>query len=152
MRADSLSSTEEVSQISTSNSRGAFPQEYVCERTLCFRLQVKWNPRCPDSKEGWISLQRLKCRPIIHITKERMSESPVETLQKALGFHLILTRCLTFLWHLERHADFSASKVEDAWHFLNIVRNLNITVPTRKLQSVSRLTSRSVCIVLPSLV
>ena len=29
---DSLSSTEEVSQPSTSTTRGAFPQKYVCER------------------------------------------------------------------------------------------------------------------------
>ena len=32
MRADSLASTEEVRQLSTSTSRGGFPQQYLCER------------------------------------------------------------------------------------------------------------------------
>ena len=32
MRADSLASTDEVSHLSTSTSRGVFPKEYVCER------------------------------------------------------------------------------------------------------------------------
>ena len=26
---------------------------------LCFLLQVKWTPSCPDAKEAWITLQRL---------------------------------------------------------------------------------------------
>ena len=36
MRADSLSSTEEVSQLSTSTSRGVFPQHFVYERDPVF--------------------------------------------------------------------------------------------------------------------
>ena len=32
MRADSLSLNEELSQLSTSTSRGGFPQQKVCER------------------------------------------------------------------------------------------------------------------------
>ena len=152
MRAGSLSSTEDVSQLSTTKSRGLFPQEYVLRRTLIFLLQVKWTPRCPDSKEGQISLQRLNAGSSFIAQDERMSESPIETLQKALGLYLISKRGLTFLWHLERHTEFSASKVDDAWLFLYIVKNPNITMPTRKWPLVSRLTSRSVRIVLPSLV
>ena len=152
MRADSLSSTEEVSQLSTSSSRGVFPQDYICEGTLCFLLQVKWTPRFPNSKEGRISLQRLNAGSLFISQDERISESTVETLQNTLGFHLISIRDLTFLWHLERLTEFSVAKVEDAWLFLNIFRNLNITVPTRKWPLVSGLISRSVRIVLPSLV
>ena len=120
--------------------------------TLCFLLQVKWTPICPDLKEGKISLQMLNAGSSFISQDERMSESLVKNLQKALGHHLILTIGLTSLWHLERHTDFSASKVDDAWHFLNIVMNPSITVPTRKWPSVSSLTSRTVRIVLPSLV
>ena len=83
---------------------------------------------------------------------ERLSEAHVETLQKALGLHLMWTRGLTSLWHLERLTNSSASKVDNAWQFLNIVSNPNITVPTRKWLSVPHLTSRSVRIFLPSLV
>ena len=43
-----------------------------------------------------------------------MSESPVETLEKAVGLRLIWTGGLTCLWHLERHMEFSASKGDDA--------------------------------------
>ena len=35
-RADSQDSIEEVGQLSTSTSRGDFPQQYVCERDLEF--------------------------------------------------------------------------------------------------------------------
>ena len=119
---------------------------------LFFLLQVKWTPRCPDSKEGQISLQTLNVGSSFISQDERTSESPVQTLQKALGLPLISTRGLTSLSHFERHTEFSASKDDDAWHFLYIVRNPNITVLTRKWCSVSRLTSRSVRIVLPSLV
>ena len=92
MRADSLSSTEVVSQLSTSTSRGVFPQEYVCNRTLCFLLQVKCILRCPASKECQTSLQRLNAGSSFISQDERMYESPVETLQKDLGLHLISTR------------------------------------------------------------
>ena len=80
-----------------------------------------------------------------------MPESPVETLQKALRLHLNSKMGLTSLWHLESHVEFTASSVDDAWIFLNIVRNPNITVSNRKWSLVSPLTSRSVNIVLRSL-
>ena len=63
----------------------------------------------PDSKEGQISLQWLKFRLVFHLTNEGMSESPVETLQKAIGVRLIWTGCLTSLGPLERHMEFTAS-------------------------------------------
>ena len=63
----------------------------------CFMLKVKLTPRCPDSKEGRISLQRLNAGSSFIAKDERISESPIETLQKALGLYLISKRGLTFL-------------------------------------------------------
>ena len=39
--------------------------------TLCFLSQVEWTPRDPDSKEGRISLQWLKFRLLLHLTRWR---------------------------------------------------------------------------------
>ena len=47
MRADFMSSTEEVSQLSTSSSRGVFPQEYVCERDTVFSVSSEMDPELP---------------------------------------------------------------------------------------------------------
>ena len=82
--------------------------------TLCFLLQVKWTPRCPDWKEGRISLQRFNAGSSFISQDERMSESTVETLQNALGLNLISTRGFKFLGQLEKLAAFSVSKVDDA--------------------------------------
>ena len=83
---------------------------------------------------------------------EVMSESCVEPLEKAIVLRLIWIRRITSIWYLERHTEFKASKGDDAWLFLKIDRNPNIPVETRKGTLVSHLTSRSVCIILPSLV
>ena len=120
--------------------------------TLCFMLQSKWTPRCPDYIEVQISLQRLHACSSFLSQDERMSESPVETLQKALGLHFISERGLTCLWQLESHVEFTASNFDDAWQFFNIVRNPNNTVSNRKGDLNSLLTSRSVRIILPRLV
>ena len=81
-----------------------------------------------------------------------MSESPVETLEKALGLHFITKIGLTCLWQLESHVELTASNFDDAWQFFNIVRHPNITVSNRKRDLNSHVTSRSVCIFLPRLV
>ena len=120
--------------------------------TLCFLSQVEWTASDPDSRESRISLQWLKFRLLLHITNEGMSEFPVETIEKAIVLRLIWIRGITLLWYLERHTEFKASNGEDAWIFLKMDRNPNITVPTRKWALVSCLTSWSVHIVLPSLV
>ena len=73
--------------LSTSDVRG----------TLCFVSQVEWTQRGPDSKEGPISLQWLKLRLVFHFSNEGMSESPVETVEKAVGVRLIWTGGLTSL-------------------------------------------------------
>ena len=77
-------------------------------------------------------MQRLHACSSFISQDERMSESPVETLQKALGFHFITKRGLTCIWKLESHVEFTASNVDDSWQFFNIVRNPNITVSKRK--------------------
>ena len=39
--------------------------------TLVLLSQVEWTPRCPDSKEGQISLQWLECTLVFHLTRWR---------------------------------------------------------------------------------
>ena len=80
--------------------------------------------------------------------EERISDSPLETLQKALGLHFISKRGPACLWQIQSHVEFTAWNVDDAWQFFNIVRNPNITVSNRKRFLNSHLTSRSVRIVL----
>ena len=77
---------------------------------------------------------------------------PCRDLSIALGLHFISKRGLTCLWQLESHVEFTASNLDDAWKFFNIVRNPNIIVSNRKRDLNSHLTSRSVRIVLPRLV
>ena len=81
-----------------------------------------------------------------------MSESPVETLEKALGLHFISKMGLSCLCQLESYVEFTASNFDDAWQFFNIVRNPNMTLWNRKRDPDSPLNSRSVCIFLPRLV
>ena len=44
---DSLSSTEEESQLFTSTSRGAFPQKCLCERDSVFSASSGMDPEMP---------------------------------------------------------------------------------------------------------
>ena len=83
---------------------------------------------------------------------EGMTEFPVETLEKAIVLHLFWTDCLKTFWHIERCAEFIASKGDNPWLLVKIDRNTNITVPTNKGRLVSRLNFSSVRTVLPSLV
>ena len=114
--------------------------------------QVEWTMRGPDSKEGWNSLQWLKFRLVFHLTRWRDVWIPCGGPRESCRSPPHLDMGNNILWHLERHKEFNASKDDDAWLFLKMYRNPNITVPTRKWNSVSCLTSRSVRIVLPSVV
>ena len=115
---------------------------------FCF----KWNgPRDALTwKKAGFPCRGLNAGSYFIYQDERMSESPVEILEKALCLHLIWKRGLTSLWHLERNAEFSVTKGDDACLFLNIVRNPRITVPTRNWPFFSCHTSRSVRLVLTS--
>ena len=115
---------------------------------------LKWNgPReALTQKKAGFSCSGLNSGPSFISQNEGMSEFPVETVEKAVGLRLMWKRWITFLWHHERHSEFNVSKADDAWLFLKMDRNTNSPVPTRKWASVSYLTSRSVRIVLPSVV
>ena len=65
--------------------------------TLCFLSQVEWTASDPDSKEGQISLKCLKFRLVFHLQDEGMSESPVETLEKAIVLRFIWIGAITTL-------------------------------------------------------
>ena len=110
------------------------------------------DPEIPWLEKVKISLQRFHACSSFISQDERMSESSVETLEKAIGLHIISKMGLTCLWQLERHVEFTTSNFDDAWQFFNIDRNPNITVSNRKRDLNSNLTSRSVCIFLPRLV
>ena len=84
MKADSLSLIEDLRQLSTSTSvEFSLSNKYV-RGTLCFLSQVEWTARDPDSKEGWISLQCLNSGSCCISQDEGISDSPVETLEKAI--------------------------------------------------------------------
>ena len=52
--------------------------------------------------------------PYLFDWEEGMFESPVDTLEKAVGRPLIWTGAITSLCHLERHTEFTDSKGDDA--------------------------------------
>ena len=61
MRADSLTSTEEVSLLSTRTSKGVFPEEYVCERDPVSSAPSEMDPEMPCSTtlkkhEFWMAI------------------------------------------------------------------------------------------------
>ena len=113
---------------------------------------LRWNgPReTLTQKKAGIPCSGLNSGSCFISQDEGMSESPVETLEKAIVLRPIWIGGMTSLWYLERHTEFKASKGDDAWLFLKMDRNANIIVPTRKWALVSCLTSRSVRIVLLS--
>ena len=69
MRADSLSLSEEVSQVSTSTSCGVFHQQKLGERDCVLSISSGMYREMPDSKEGRISLQWLQFRLLFHVTR-----------------------------------------------------------------------------------
>ena len=71
MRADSLASTEEQASFPQSPQEEASLSSRNVRGTLSLLPQVKWTPRCPDSKGGRHSLQWLECRLISNLTRCR---------------------------------------------------------------------------------
>ena len=122
------------------------------ERPCVFCL--KWNgpQETLTQKKAGIPCSGLNSGPCFISQDEGMSECPVQTLEKAIVLHLLWIGGITSLWYLERHTEFKASKGDDAWLFLKMDRNPKITFQARKWALVSCLTSRSIHIVLPSLV
>ena len=120
--------------------------------TQCFLSQVECTAIGLSQKKARIPCSGLNLGSCFTSQDEGMTDSPVETLEKAVGLRLIWTGGIISLWHIERHTEFNASKGDDALLFLKMDRNPNITVPTRKWTLVSCFTSRCVRIVLLSVV
>ena len=119
----------------------------------CFRIVVLEKTRdVLTQKKAGFPCSGLNAGSYFISEDEGMTKSPVETLEKAIVLHLFWTEGLTSFWHIERCAVFMASKGDDAWLFVKIDRNSNITVPTNKGRLASRLTFSSVRTMLPSLV
>ena len=151
MRANSLSLIEDLSQLSTSTSSGVFPQEKYVRVTLCFLSQGEWTARDPDSKEGPISLQWLKFRLVFHLTRWMDVWIPCGDHRESHSSpHLDRGNHITLIPR-EAHG-IQGFKMWRCLTFLKMDRNHNITVSPRKWALLSSLTSRSVRIVLPSLV
>ena len=119
-----------------------------------FVFHLKWNgpSNSLTQKKAGFPCSDLNAGTSFISQDERITESPVETLEIAIVLHLFWTEGLTYLWHTESCSEFNASKCDDAWLFVKIDRNTNITVPNNKGRLASRLTSRSVHIILSSLV
>ena len=86
----------------------------------------------PDSKKAGFPCNGLNLGSCFMSQDEGMSESPVETLEKAIVQCLIWIGGIRSLSYLERHTEFNALKADDALLFLKMDSNPNITVPTRK--------------------
>ena len=106
---------------------------------------MPWLERSPNFPE------EASCMLIVHITRWKNVWVPCRDPTESPRPPLHLKRGLTCLWQLENHTEFTASNVDHAWQFFNIVRNPNITVSNRKRDLKSHLTSKSVRIVLPRL-
>ena len=81
-----------------------------------------------------------------------MSESTLETLEKALGLHFIWKMGLTCFDNTKATWSSLFQILTMTDNFFNIVRNPNITLSNRKRDLNSHLNSRSLCIFLPRLV
>ena len=122
------------------------------ERLRVFCLKYNGPRDALTQKKAGLPCSALNAGSSLISKDEGMSESPVETLEKAIVLNLFRTEGITSIWDFERCAEFNASKGDDAWLFVKIDRNTNITVPTNKGCFAFRLTSSSVCIFLPSIV
>ena len=152
MRADSLSSNEEISHLSTSPSRGVFRKEYVFERDPVFYASSEMDPEMPWLERSPYVPAEASCMLIIHITRWKDFCVPCRDPTESPRPSLHLKKGLTCLWQLESHVEVTGSNFDDAWQFFHIVRNPNITVLNRKRDLNSHLTSRSVRILLICLV
>ena len=91
----SLSSTEEVSQLSTSTSRRAFPQKKLCESDSIFCLKYNGPRDALTQKKAGFPCSAFNAGSSFISQDEGMSESPVETLEKAIVLNIFWTEGLT---------------------------------------------------------
>ena len=131
----------------------SLPSEICMWERLCvFCLKYNGPRDALTQKKAGFPCSALNAGSFFISQGEGMSESPVESLEKAIVLNLFWREGLTSIWDFERCAECSASKGDDAWLFVKIYRNTNIIVPTNKGSLASRLTSRSICIFLPRIV
>ena len=100
--------------------KSCFPSAIgMCEAPCVFCL--KWNGPWDalTQKKAGFPCSGLNSGSYFISQDEGMSESPVETLEKAISLRLIWTWGITPIWHLESDMEFNASKVDDAWLFEN---------------------------------
>ena len=105
---DSLSSTEEVSQLSTSTSRLASLRNRYLRGTLCFLTQVNGPQDALTQKKPGFPCSGLNAGSYFISQDEGMREFTVEALEKAIILHLFWTEGLTSFRHIERCAEFIA--------------------------------------------
>ena len=117
-----------------------------------FHASSKMDPEMPWIEQSPNFHAEASCMLIVHITRWNDVWFPWRDRTEFPRPYIISKRGLTCLWQLESHVEFTASNVDDAWQFFNIVSNPNITVSNRKRDLKSRLTSRNIRIVLPRLV
>ena len=75
---------------------------------------MEWTLRCPDSKKDGFPSNGLNAGSYFISQDEGMTESPVETLEKAIVLNLFWTEGVTSFGHIERCAGFIASKGDNA--------------------------------------
>ena len=130
----------------------SLPSEIVMwERLSVFCLNYNAPREALTHKKAGIPRSALNAGSSFISQDEGMSESPVETLEKAIVLNLFCTEGLKSIRDFDRCAKFNASKGDGAWLFMKIDRNTNINVPTNKGSLASPLTYRSVCVFLPSI-
>ena len=91
MTADSLSFTEEVRHFPQALQEEFALRNRDVRGTLCFLSQVEWTPRSPHQNKARFPCSGLNSGSTFISQDEGMSESPVETLEKAVGICLIWT-------------------------------------------------------------
>ena len=97
---------------------------------FCLKWNGPWNAL--THKKAGFPCSGLNAGSSFISQDERITESPVETIEKAIVLHLFYTEGLTHLWHIESCAEFNDSKCDDAWLLVKIYRITYITVPTNK--------------------
>ena len=104
----------------------------MCERLCVFCLNYNKPRDAQTQKKVGFPCSAINAGSSFISQDEGMSESPVETIEKAIVLNLFWKEGLTSIWDFESCAEFSASKGDDAWFFMKIDRNTNITVATNR--------------------
>ena len=97
----------------------SLPSEIGMWEEICvFSLKWNWPRDALTQKKAGFPCSGLKAGSYFIWQDEGMTESPVETLEKAIVLHLFWTEGLISFWHIERCAEFIASKGDVKFHVL----------------------------------